>query len=95
MRQTIFNTNESVKDEFLKFLTCLFGGDVLTFLREYHPFDYSELLYNFEKKTRYSQSDKVVTVRVPPGWYDAYKEFTGDTLTNTINQTSFSEAVTF
>ncbi|XP_076070821.1 heat shock 70 kDa protein 12A-like [Mytilus galloprovincialis] len=93
--ETIFNTNESAKDEFLKFLTRLFGGDVLTFLREYHPLDYSELLYNFEKKMRYFQSDKVVTVRVPPGWYDAYKEFTGDTLTNTINQTTFSEAVTF
>ncbi|CAG2209925.1 unnamed protein product [Mytilus edulis] len=36
-----------------------------------------------------------VTVRVPPRWYDAYEERTGDTLTNTINQTAFKESVEF
>ncbi|XP_052076192.1 uncharacterized protein LOC127714206 isoform X3 [Mytilus californianus] len=93
--ETIFNTKESAKQEFLRFLTRLFGGDVLTYLREYHPLDYSELLHNFEKKLKYFKSDKIVTVRVPPKWYDAYEEFTVDTLTNSINQTTFREAVSF
>ncbi|XP_063416321.1 uncharacterized protein LOC134697967 [Mytilus trossulus] len=47
------------------------------------------------EKLKYFESDKVVTVRVPPKWYDAYRKFTGDILTNAINQTTFREAVTF
>lgn len=34
-------------------------------------------------------------VRVPPRWYDAYEERTGDTLNNTINQTAFKKSVSF
>ncbi|XP_052103275.1 uncharacterized protein LOC127736732 [Mytilus californianus] len=93
--ETIFNTKESAKQEFFRFLTRLFGGDVLTYLRQYHLLDYSEFFHNFEKKMRYFEADKVVTVRVPPKWYDAYEEFTGDTLTNSINYTAFKEAVAF
>ncbi|CAG2209927.1 unnamed protein product [Mytilus edulis] len=92
---TIFTNDESAKQEFIRFLTRLFGGDVLKYLRDYHPLEYSELLHNFEKKLKYFESDKVVTVRVPPKWYDAYKEFTGDTLTNSLNQTTFRDAVSF
>lgn len=92
---TIFNTDESAKQEFIRFLTRLFGGDVLKYLRDYHPLEYSELLHNFEKKLKYFESDKLVTVRVPPKWYDAYREFTGDTLTNSLNQTTFRDAVSF
>ncbi|CAC5383006.1 unnamed protein product [Mytilus coruscus] len=93
--EKIFNTNESAKQEFIRFLKRLFGGDVLTYLKDYHPLEYAEFLDNFEKKLKYFESDKIVTVRVPPRWYDAYEEFTGDTLTNSINQTSFKEAVAF
>lgn len=95
MLETIFSTDESAKQEFIRFLTRLFGGDVLKYLRDYHPLEYSELLHNFEKKLKYFESDKVVTVRVPPKWYDAYKKFTGDILTNVISQTTFRDAVSF
>ncbi|XP_076071881.1 heat shock 70 kDa protein 12A-like isoform X2 [Mytilus galloprovincialis] len=93
--EKIFNTNESAKQEFIRFLKRLFGGDVFKFLKDYHPLEYSEFLDNFEKKLKYFESDKKVTVRVPPRWYDAYEERTGDTLTNTINQTAFKESVEF
>ncbi|XP_063398904.1 heat shock 70 kDa protein 12A-like [Mytilus trossulus] len=93
--EEIFNTNESAKQEFIRFLIRLFGGDVLTYLKDKHPLQYAEFLDNFEKKLKYFESDKQVTIRVPPRWYDAYTVCTGSTLTNTIKQTAFNKSVSF
>lgn len=56
--EKMFNTNESAKQEFIRFLKRLFGGDVFKFLKDHHPLEYSEFLDNFEKKLKYFESDK-------------------------------------
>lgn len=93
IHETVFRTVQSAKEEFIKFLTNLFGEDVMKYLVENYQSEYNEVLYNFDRKLKFFESNEVVTIRIPPQWYEAFEIVTGDTLTNAINQTVLTSAV--
>ncbi|CAG2193276.1 unnamed protein product [Mytilus edulis] len=81
----------TVNAEFFKFLTTLLSGPVIKEIRDKHPSEYFDFMTTFEhKKTSFSVDEKsMVTVRIPVVWKDVFERLTGETLEETLPNTSY------
>lgn len=85
----------TVNAEFFKFLTTLLSGPVIKEIRDKHPSEYFDFMTTFEhKKTSFSVDEKsMVTVRIPVVWKDVFERLTGETLEETLPNTSYKGKV--
>lgn len=70
----------------------MFGGDVITRVKETYPSQYRELVNDFQRKFNSFRplNDQRVLIRVPPAWFEILREITDDELQHIVDESSFS-----
>lgn len=95
VKTTILSQYGGISGDLMRFLTSLFTKKVTQRLKRNHRFEYMKPLYDFQKQLEHFQGDKKIKIRIPPIWFDLYKDIKGTTIKDAIKKSTFSSNVEF